>query len=261
MNERSALTKWSIAVFGLVSFVGLILLGNWQLDRRIWKLDLIQRIDARVHASPEAAPASAAWQTISKDADEYRRVSVNGNFLSGKDTLVVAATELGSGYWVLTPFQRDDKSIVLINRGFINQGVQPAPPLTSSQQVLGLLRMNEPKGSVLRTNDPALDRWYSRDVIAIAAHHKLTAAPYFIDVEKRDPKQTPLPLQSGQDPAGGLTVVSFYNSHLVYAVSFYGLAVMVIAAGGIMVREELRPRSIRTMFSLTKLIKIVSPWQ
>ncbi|MFT5113381.1 MAG: surfeit locus 1 family protein [Parasphingorhabdus sp.] len=243
MHERSALIKWSIAVIGLFSFVSLILLGNWQLDRRIWKLDLIQRVETRVHASPESAPEVIKWQTISKNADEYRRISVNGHFLSGKDTLVVAATELGSGYWVLTPFQRVDESIVLVNRGFISQGVQPAPPLTGVQQVVGLLRMTEPEGSVLRTNEPVLGRWYSRDVTAIAAHQKLIVAPYFIDAEKRDLEQPFLPTQIGQVPAGGLTRISFYNSHLVYAVTWYGLAIMVIGAGVIIAREDRRSKS------------------
>jgi surfeit locus 1 family protein len=243
MHERSALIKGLIAVVGLFCFVSLILLGNWQLDRRIWKLDLIQRVETRVHASPEAAPDVTQWQTISKDADEYLRISVNGKFLSDKDTLVVAATELGSGYWVLTPFQRVDESIILVNRGFINQGVQPTLPLTGLQQVVGLLRMTEPEGSVLRTNEPILDRWYSRDVSAIATHNKLIAAPYFIDAEKQDFEQPPLPAQIGQVPVGGLTKISFYNSHMVYAVTWYGLAIMIIGAGVIMVRENRRSKS------------------
>jgi surfeit locus 1 family protein len=243
MHERSALIKGSIAVVGLFCFVSLILLGNWQLDRRIWKLDLIQRVETRVHASPEAAPDITQWQTISKDADEYRRISVIGKFLSDKETLVVAATELGSGYWVLTPFQRLDESIVLVNRGFINQGVQPTLPLAGLQQVVGLLRMTEPEGSVLRTNEPVLDRWYSRDVSAIATHQKLIAAPYFIDAEKRDLEQPPLSAKIGQVPVGGLTRINFYNSHIVYAATWYGLAIMIIGAGVIIVREDRRSKS------------------
>ncbi|MFT5889269.1 MAG: surfeit locus 1 family protein [Zhongshania sp.] len=241
MQKRSTLTKWTIAVAALFSFVSLILLGNWQLDRRIWKLDLIERVETRVLASPKSAPA--AELAVSKDADEYQRVSVTGEFLNGKDTLVVTATGLGSGYWVMTPFQRIDQSIVLINRGFINQDVQAAPALTGPQQVVGLLRMTEPKGSVVRVNDPTLDRWYSRDVAAIADRHELTAAAYFIDAEKRDPAQMPLLLEASQYPVGGLTVVTFYNSHLVYAVTWYGLALMIIIAAVIVVREERKSNS------------------
>ncbi len=111
MHKRISLVNWSIVFFALFSFVSLILLGNWQLDRRIWKLDLMQRVDARVHASPESAPDVSQWKAVSKDVDEYRRILVEGNFLSDKDTLVVTATDLGSGYWVLTPVQRLDETL------------------------------------------------------------------------------------------------------------------------------------------------------
>jgi surfeit locus 1 family protein len=41
-------------------------------------------------------------------------------------------------------------------------------------------------------------------------------------------------------PVAGLTVINFHNSHLVYAITWYGLAMMVIAAGFIIVREARR---------------------
>jgi surfeit locus 1 family protein len=36
--------------------VGFIALGNWQLERRLWKLDLIEKVETRVHAPAESAP-------------------------------------------------------------------------------------------------------------------------------------------------------------------------------------------------------------
>ncbi|TIN59580.1 MAG: SURF1 family protein, partial [Mesorhizobium sp.] len=47
-------------------------------------------------------------------------------------------------------------------------------------------------------------------------------APYFIDADA-----TPNP---GGWPVGGLTVVSFHNNHLVYALTWFGLALMVLGA-------------------------------
>ena len=80
--------------------------------------------------------------------------------------------------------------------------------------------LSEPGGAFLRTNDPAADRWYSRDIAAIAARRELgRVAPYFIDAS--DPR-------SGW-PRGGLTVVRFRNSHLVYALTWFGLAALVAA--------------------------------
>ena len=33
---------------------GLAALGDWQIHRRAWKLDLIARVEARIHAAPTA---------------------------------------------------------------------------------------------------------------------------------------------------------------------------------------------------------------
>jgi surfeit locus 1 family protein len=82
--------------------------------------------------------------------------------------------------------------------------------------------MSEPGGAFLRSNDPANDRWFSRDVAAIAASKGLAdVAPYFVDADA-----TPVP---GGLPIGGLTIVRFRNSHLVYALTWYALAMMSTA--------------------------------
>ena len=87
----------------------------------------------------------------------------------------------------------------------------PAGPVT----VTGLLRVTEPEGIFLRANDPAAERWYSRDVAAIAARRGLrTTAPYFIDADAA----------SGGYPVGGLTVIAFRNNHLAYALTWFALA-------------------------------------
>ena len=69
--------------------------------------------------------------------------------------------------------------------------------------------------------NPAADRWFSRDVAAIAQARGLgDVAPYFIDAAA-DPSQ---PV-----PAGGLTVISLPNNHLVYALTWFVLAAMASA--------------------------------
>jgi len=224
-----------ISLCGLLLFTAFIALGNWQLERRLWKLDLIEKVETRVHAPAEPAPSSSDWPSVNKDDDEYRHVVLDGQFLAIKDTLVVAATELGSGYWVLTPFRRADGSIVLVNRGYIGQGLTPQQPPQTTTRLTGLLRVSEPKGNVLRENSPTTGRWYSRDVKAIADSLGISAAPYFVDADA-----TPTKIPNEQTPVGGLTVISFNNSHLVYAITWYGLAFSVLLAGFIVFRESRR---------------------
>ncbi|MBW6523860.1 SURF1 family protein [Sphingomonas sp. RHCKR47] len=207
---------------GAAAIAVLIALGVWQVQRRAWKLDLIARVEHRLNAAPVAAPAPPRWRQIGKD-DAYTRVVATGRFRIGADTYTQATTELGAGYWVITPLDTGGWT-VLVNRGFVparERGRHPAP--AGEQRVTGLLRVTEPGGGFLRHNDPAADRWYSRDVVAIAAKRGLVrVAPYFIDADARAGE----PVRSDW-PRGGLTVVRFPNNHLVYALTWFGLAALV----------------------------------
>ena len=214
-------------------FAGFVALGVWQLQRLAWKTELIERVEARIHAAPVPAPGPAQWPAVTRGGDEYRRVHVRGVFLPGRDTHVQAVTNLGAGYWLLTPLRSEGGFIVLVNRGFVppeqRSSAAARPPL-GEQQVTGLLRITEPHGGFLRANEPAADRWRSRDVAAIAGRRGLgEAAPYFIDAEANG-------AASGW-PRAGLTVVRFSNSHLVYAATWFGLALATVAGWRIVLRQ------------------------
>lgn len=233
-RRQIARLLWGLLALG--AFLGFLALGHWQVERRAWKLDLIQRVDERVHADPLSAPRPVDWASLNEDRDEYRPVRLQGHYLHDRDTLVQATTRLGGGYWVMTPLARDDGSVVLINRGFVAgrdaDYARPDGPVS----VTGLLRLSQPGGGFLRDNDPQADRWYSRDLDAIAAARGLgTVAPYFVDVTG-DPEAAP-----AAGPVPGLTVVEFHNNHLVYAVTWYMLALMVAAGALFVARHEFRP--------------------
>ena len=226
-------------------FAGFLALGTWQVERRTWKLDLIARVNQRVHAPAQAAPAPDQWPHISAAADEYQHVRMVGTFLNDRETLVQASTELGSGFWVLTPLREADGTVVLVNRGFVPpQAKSPAARRATEPEgestVTGLLRMTEPGGGFLRHNDPAANRWYSRDVQAIAAARGLSrVAPYFVDEDAAPALSSgSSTAESARWPVGGLTVISFYNHHLLYAITWYTLAVMVAGAAWRVAREE-----------------------
>jgi surfeit locus 1 family protein len=204
-----------VAILWVAAIVALLALGTWQVQRRAWKLDLIARVEAGLRAAPIAAPATAGPD------DVYRRVVASGSFIGGKDSFVQALTVRGPGWWVMTPFQTEDGRIIIVNRGYLpERRVGPVP--NTHLTVTGLVRANEPGGGFLRSNDPAADRWYSRDVGAIAARRGIgRVAPYFIDADGAR--------NAANQPVGGLTVVSFPNNHLVYAITWYTLAIMAAA--------------------------------
>jgi surfeit locus 1 family protein len=245
-RPRSLTARLVLLACAVCVFAGFFALGTWQVYRLQWKLALIDRVNQRVHAAPVPVPSPAQWPQVTAASDEYRHVRVSGVFLPSLSVRVQAVTELGGGYWLLTPLRTED-GVVLVNRGFI----PPDPPRATAKNasrhagkpvtVNGLLRISEPKGGFLRNNDPAHDRWYSRDVQAIAQARGLTqVAPFFIDADARQP----MPADAGDalQPVGGLTVVSFHNNHLVYALTWYALALMVAGALVWTLREERRQR-------------------
>lgn len=228
VSERSGAKRTALLCLAAVATLLFFALCIWQIERRAWKLGLIAAVEERIHAAPVAAPPPASWAKVAADRDEYRRVFVDGRLLNDRETLVETLTETGLGYWVMTPLRTADGATILINRGYVpSERREPSSRTRALPQglvhIVGLLRSSEPKGRFLRPNRPQAERWYSRDVAAIARRRAIGAvAPYFIDADA-----APNP---GVWPLGGLTTVAFPNNHLVYAITWFLLA--LLSAGG-----------------------------
>lgn len=257
-RQRSRALRVILALAAGVMFAGFFALGTWQVSRLQWKLALIERVDQRVHGAPGPAPTMAQWPRLNAENDDYRRVDVAGVLLDGATTQVLASLERGIGYWVVTPLCTPDGGIVMINRGFIPAGVsgwkpQPAPAPAAADacagaqgpavRFSGLLRMTELAGR-LRKNEPARNYWYTRDVQAIAQARGLGqahVAPYFVDADA--PTALAAGPVAGEQPIGGLTVISFVNNHLVYAITWYALALMVAGATVWVIRDARKQKT------------------
>ncbi|NYF31737.1 SURF1 family protein [Sphingopyxis sp. JAI108] len=213
----------AFAAAALIAALGLAALGVWQIERRAWKHELVAAVDARIHAAPVPAPGPARWDAVNARDDAYQRVAATGTFRHDRETLVQAVTDRGPGFWVLTPLETPGFTL-LVNRGFVpndrrDAATRAAGNVAGPVTVTGLLRVTEPGGAFLRSNDPAGGRWFSRDVTAIARARGLrNAAPYFVDADA-----SPNP---GGYPLGGLTVVRFRDHHMVYALTWFALSTL-----------------------------------
>lgn len=241
MSVRGRSLPWLLGAAALLCAL-FSALGVWQVQRLAWKKDLIARVEARVRAAPQPPPPAGSWPAVLADpaAFEYRRIELQGRFAHQHEALTQALGQLGAGYWVLTPLELSDGSLVWINRGFVPPEARAAEARGASApqgqvRVVGLLRLSEPQGGFLRRNAPAEDRWHSRDIAALSAARGLPqgrVAPYFIDAEAA--------LPPGQWPAGGQTVLRFSDNHLVYALTWFALAGMSVGAGVLLLRQGRR---------------------
>lgn len=232
-----------LAIFCLIclSFGALFTgLGIWQIERLQWKTALIAAVDSRVKLPPVEAPRQAEWSTITEENSTYLPVKIHGQFLNDKEIFVTTVAMDSSGYWVMTPLKRDDGSIVFINRGFVpmdrkDQSARKQGIIHGETTVVGLLRSSEGTGIFPRKNNPHANLWYNRNPQQFAEKlHLNDVAPFFIDADK-----TP---NAGGLPVGGLTVISFHNSHLIYIITWFILAVGVFGATIFVIVDEIRTR-------------------
>ena len=238
-RQRTGTIKFILGMAVLAGvFVGLVLLGNWQVRRYHLKLKIAHDIATRVHAPPVDAPGPAEWPRIADGQLRYLHVTLGGRFI-GNQTLVRGSSSKGYGYWVMAPFRTDRGFIVLVNRGYVAPETSGAPvstkiaPPSGDVSLTGVLRPSEPRGGFLRRNQPEKNLWYSRDVAAIAAADHLPAdqvAPYFIDADATAGERGP--------PYAGLTSTHIYNHSLGYAITWYLLALGTLLAAGIVFRHE-----------------------
>lgn len=204
-------------------------LGNWQVHRLAWKQALVARV-ARATTAPPLALSALPTGPVAPL--EYRRVVVAGRYVPASTTLVTTTSDLGSGYWVMTAL-RGPATAVWVNRGFVplgslRAGVMATTP-TGPVTVTGLVRPDQPGGTWLRANLPAADRWYSRDLAAMAGARHLPGIPSRIFVDAQDES----PHAAIGAPVAGLTILTFPNNHLSYALTWFAMA--LVSVGGAVV--------------------------
>lgn len=216
----------------LIAFVVLIGLGTWQIQRKAWKEGLIATLNTQLAAPPIALPAPTTWAALDRTENEYRRVTFRATFDNSKAVLVFAAPSTfrpdveGPGYWVLTPARVADGDIVIVNRGFVPDGRQDPKTRAAGQTagpvtIVGSMRWSGERHWFTPADEPNKNLWFTADPQSIAAAKGLTGvAPFYVEQES--------PVPPGGLPKPGKLKVTLPDNHLQYALTWYGLALVLV---------------------------------
>lgn len=237
-HGRSRRAKVALGLLMTAAMAILVSLGVWQLQRKVWKEALIASIDMRSHNAPVAIPDEGAWAAWNPEADEFRHVSVRGTLLHNHEVPVyglmpaeqagAGATGAAQGSYLFTPLQLASGTVIFINRGFVPNNklvdaIRPSGEIT----ITGILRAPETRGLFVPENKPADGQWFTRDIAMMASHRHIDRfAPFYIEADSAGLDDNAAP----QWPKGGITRhVVLKNDHLQYALTWFGLALVLAA--------------------------------
>jgi surfeit locus 1 family protein len=198
-------------------------LGTWQVQRLHWKNDLLARIEASERSQP--VPLGDA-------AEPYAKVVATGRFDHAREALLgveVRGTTLGAH--LLTPLLRPGHSPLLVDRGWIPlERNRPVDHPEGEVSVTGFVREADRRDWISPKDDAPGRRFYVFDPEAIGSALGLPDEPApFGLVALAPPSATPAGAgpPSLPEPARGLPRPN--NPHLGYAITWYGLAVSLVA--------------------------------
>ncbi|MDB5369008.1 MAG: SURF1-like protein [Roseomonas sp.] len=210
------MTRWRRLLFPTLALLPVLAilagLGTWQVQRLRWKTDLLAQF-----AIAEAGPPIP----LSDPPAPYAKVFADGHFLHEREAMLgVEVRGATLGAHLLTPLQREGRPPLLVDRGWVPMegGIiaRPEGPV----RVEGYIRPGETAGMMSATDDPARRRFYTFDPGAIgAAIGQPDLAPY--GLVAMGPPATSLPQPAQHLPAPP-------NSHLGYAITWYGLALAAL---------------------------------
>ncbi|KAI9595629.1 SURF1 family-domain-containing protein [Syncephalis fuscata] len=218
-------------------------LGTWQVQRLRWKVGLIQDLEER--SMLPAVPLPKIIREERYPQLEYRRFYVTGTFLHDKEILMGPRTrgEGSVGYFVITPFRRDNGQIILIKRGWIaldkkEQSTRLESLTDGPVTIEGMLRQDEMRNAFSPTNRPEDDQWFNVNVAEMAAHAGTSA----ILLEELSDESSSIygELTAKGIPIGRPPVVEVRNMHAQYAFTWYSLSALTTVMLAMMFRRPTR---------------------
>ena len=233
--------KVQIRIIPLLFLLGLAMLfawlGNWQLERKTAKQELLDRFD-------QAAEATLG-QALEADYD-FAQVRLLGQYEPGWDLLLDNKIWNGQpGVHVLSLFHSQDGFDVLVDRGWLpmsrDRRKLPAVPAMPGERVISGILSKLPSGGVQLGEPDAVDQLAGPvlitylDIDAIANSTGLDIVPRILKLDEED--------ESGFEDRQWSPAVILPPQHQAYVVQWFALAIaaiILVFTMGIRFRREQR---------------------
>jgi surfeit locus 1 family protein len=201
-------------------------LGTWQVKRLFWKQALLAQIDRAEAAAP--LPLSQL-----SSPSPFAKVSVTGTFLAGVTALYGAdvrtiGAEPAMGARLIEPMRATSGDVILVDRGWVPLSrPEPIDQPAGTVTISGYVRFGDSPHWFSGKDDLAARRFYTLDPKAIGVAVGQPDVRPFVLVALTSAPGPAMPADRWPDPARYLPRPP--NNHLSYAITWYGLAMALLA--------------------------------
>jgi surfeit locus 1 family protein len=230
---------WPVVAVTAIGLVILVGLGIWQVQRLHWKEGLLAQLAANSAARPVGLSAIEAMAAAGTDP-EFMRVRFTATYKHDAWKKMIATYDGGQGWTVITPAVTPDGYAVIVDRGRIpGQRLETFDRPEGEVDVLGVIRTyRRGQGFFDPANDPGNNLWYWWDVPAMLRDSALPDGvrpfPFVVQLLPEAAAEFPRP----EEPRANLA-----NNHLGYAITWFGLALTLLAVSGFYIRELAKRRA------------------
>ncbi len=199
---------WPIVLTASVAFALLLWLGAWQVQRLAWKNQLIANFDKT-------------------------KVTLTGRFTDSPALRLISTFEGGPAWQVLQVFDAQAGGKILVSRGKVPQNAAIPANTPVAISITGHLQSHDNgRGYFDVDNNPTENLWYYWDLQAMAKGASVDGKV--------------LHLIPGSPGTEGLFVdppkANLRNNHLGYAITWFGLAAVLVVMTGLFVLRIVRAR-------------------
>lgn len=233
--------KWLLFhLLVIAGIVSMVLLAKWQWTKYGARNDFVAKVHAREAATPtELASRLNAGESA---ADiEYSVVTASGSYLPDAQFVEInQAQGADTGVDVLTAFQITGGPIVIVNRGFVNDGTPVPLPPTGTLTIGGTARTTQVRktGELTDNNNGSKTEVRRVDLNVISSRLGEPVAPVYIDfIASKPPAATPPYPVPKPDLSGG-------PPHFSYTIQWCIFSVCVAVGWVLAVRRSVRTRRV-----------------
>jgi surfeit locus 1 family protein len=220
---------WPILLASGIGLAILISLGVWQVQRLAWKNGLIASIDKAIAGEPHSLA------DLEQNAEKgFVKVRLQGTFVQGKALFLISAYSGGPAWEVLRAFKATTGETLIVKTGKVPE---PLPPLLPVGQVeiIAISKEHKPPSYALAPGMSAKgDQHFEWNLRYMGGRLEATETGFVLDLL---PGQPGTEAQVVEPPKSDLR-----NNHLGYAITWFGLAAVLLVMTGVFVGRIVRTR-------------------